>query len=160
MSGRKCVPKRPARLWGIRLWIFPYLNHNYCGNIALRIPKRRCFGKIPSNNLAESSFSGVTAQVQCYGRIDRCSAAYFSDTARNRFVDRPTTKNQMEGHQQVFFHGLPDELQITLVMFAMEDAPENWQSNNNDMNWQRTMRHMKVELTWEKGFKHTEDEFI
>ena len=87
--------------------------------------KKAMLIKMASNDLDESSFAGVTAQVQCYGRIDRCSAAYFSDTARNIFVDRPTTKNQMEGHQQVFFHGLPDELQITLVMFAMEDAPEN-----------------------------------
>ena len=76
-----------------------------------------------SNNLAESSFSLVTAQFQCYGQIDVCSLATVSDTARNVFMDRPTTKKQMEGHQQVFFHGLPDELQITLVMVAMKDAP-------------------------------------
>ena len=46
------------------------------------------------------------------------------------------------------FHGLPDELYITLVMVAMEDAPEKRQSNINDMNRKRTMRHMEDELTW------------
>ena len=91
------------------------------------MPKRRCFGKIPSNNLAESSFSGVTAQVQCYGRIYMCSAATVSDTARNGLLDHPTTKKQMEGHQQGLLHGLPYELYITLVMVDMEDAPENRQ---------------------------------
>ena len=30
----------------------------------------------------------------------------------------------MEVHQQGLFHGIPDELQITIVMVAMEDAPE------------------------------------
>ena len=45
-------------------------------------------------------------------------------------------------------------------MVAMEDAPGNRQSNNNDMNGQRTMRQMKTELTRYKGFKHDEDEFI
>ena len=51
-----------------------------------------------------------------------CSAAAVSDTASNGFLDLPTTKKQMEGHQQGFFHGLTNELQITLVMVAMEDA--------------------------------------
>ena len=84
-------------------------------------------GKMASNDLAESSFAGVTVQVQCYGRIDMWSAAAISDTARNVFLDCPTTKKQMEGHQQGLFHGLPGELHITLVVVAMEDAPENRQ---------------------------------
>ena len=54
-----------------------------------------------------------------------CSTAAVSDTARNGFLDLPTTKKQMEGHQQRFFHGMPNEMQITLVMIAMEDAPQN-----------------------------------
>ena len=78
-----------------------------------------------STNLAESSFAVGTAQVKCYGRIYMCSAADFIETVRNGFLDFPTTKKQMEGHQQGLFHGLIDELQITLVMVAMEDAPEN-----------------------------------
>ena len=57
-------------------------------------------------------------------------------------------------------HGLSDELHMTLVMIAIEDAPENRQSNNNDLNRQHSMQHIKVELTWEKGFEHAEDEFI
>ena len=76
-----------------------------------------------------------------------CSKAAVSDTASNGLLDHITTKNQMEGHQQGLLHGLPDELNITLVMVAMEDAPENRQSNKNYLNRQRTMRHMKSELT-------------
>ena len=82
-------------------------------------------GKMASNDLAESSFVGVTAKFQCYGQIDMCSAAAVSDTARNDLLDSPTIKKQMEVHQQGFFHGLTDKLQITLVVVAMEDAPEN-----------------------------------
>ena len=66
----------------------------------------------------------------------------------------------MEGHQQGFFHGLPDELHITILMVAMEDAPEKRQSNNNDLNPQRTMQQTKAELTREKGFEHAKDELI
>ena len=85
--------------------------------------KKAILSKMSYNDLAESSFVGVTAKFQCYGRIDMFGAAAVSDTARNGFLDRPTTKKQIEGRQQVLFHGLPDELQITLVMVAMEDAP-------------------------------------
>ena len=98
--------------------------------------------KMASNNLAESSFAGVTPKVQCYGQIYMCSTAAVSDTSRDGLLDHPTTKKQMEGHQQELFHEIPNELQITLVMVAMENAPENRQSNNNNINRQRTMQQM------------------
>ena len=122
--------------------------------------KKALLGKMVYNDLAERSFAGVTEQFQCYSWIYMCSADVVSDTAKNGFLDRPTTRNQMERHQQGLFHVLPDEFQITLVMVDMEDAPENRKSNNNDLNWQLNMRHMKSELTWEKEFKHVKDEFI
>ena len=56
--------------------------------------------KMASNDLSEISFAGVTEQVQCYIRIDICSADAVSDTSRNEFMYCPTTKKQMEGHQQ------------------------------------------------------------
>ena len=76
-----------------------------------------------SNDLDEISFAGVTSQDHCYSRIDMCSAYAVSDTTRNGSLDFPITKNQMEVHQQGLFHGIPDELQITIVIVAMEDAP-------------------------------------
>ena len=62
--------------------------------------KKAMFSKMVSNNHAESSFAGVTAQVQCYSQIDMCNSSSVSDTARNGLLDIPTTKNQMEGHQK------------------------------------------------------------
>ena len=47
--------------------------------------KKSMLGVMASNDLAESSFAGVTAQVQCYGRIGMCNAAAVSDAARNNF---------------------------------------------------------------------------
>ena len=37
------------------------------------------------NDLAESSFAGVTGQVQCYGRICMYRAATVSNVSRNDF---------------------------------------------------------------------------
>jgi len=41
--------------------------------------KTAMLGMLAVNDLAESSFSGVTAQVQCYGRIGMHAAAAVSD---------------------------------------------------------------------------------
>ena len=52
-------------------------------------------GQWASNDLAESSFAGVTAQVQCYGRIGMSNAAAVSDVARNGLLNRDGTKKQI-----------------------------------------------------------------
>ena len=54
--------------------------------------KEAMMGMMAVNDLAESSFAGVTAQVQCYGRIGMHAAAAASDMSRNKFLSRPTTK--------------------------------------------------------------------
>ena len=48
-----------------------------------------------SNDLAEISFAGVTAQVQCYGRIGMSATAAVSDFGRNGFLSRGGTKKQI-----------------------------------------------------------------
>ena len=47
--------------------------------------KKAMLGKMASNDLAKSSFAGVTAQIQCFGRVGMSAAAAVSDTARNGF---------------------------------------------------------------------------
>ena len=53
-------------------------------------------GKMASNYLAESSFAGVTAQVQCYGRIGMSAAAAVSDVGRNGFLSRGGIKRPID----------------------------------------------------------------
>ena len=57
--------------------------------------KKAMLGKMASNDLAESSFAGVTAQVQCFGRIGMSAAAAVSDTARNGFLFRGEMKKRI-----------------------------------------------------------------
>lgn len=75
------------------------------------------------NDLAESAFAGVTTQVQCDGRIGMHAAASVSDMSWNSFLSHPTTKKDIFKGEQGLFHGLPEELRVTAVMAAMEDAP-------------------------------------
>jgi len=58
--------------------------------------KKAMIGRYASNDLAESSFAGVTAQIQCYGRIGLCAAAAVSDCNRNGFLHRGTIKKQIK----------------------------------------------------------------
>ena len=50
---------------------------------------------VTSNDLAESSFSGVTAHDQCYGRIGMISATALSDVGRNGFLSRGSVEKQI-----------------------------------------------------------------
>ena len=52
-------------------------------------------GQWALNDLAESSFYGVTAQVQCYGQIDMSNAAAVSNVARNGLLNPDGKKNQI-----------------------------------------------------------------
>ena len=97
-------------------------------------------GQWASNDLAESSFAGVTAQVQCYSRIGMCNAAAVSDVARNGFLNRVSTKSTNKKIKETtceLYHGLPKELQITLLVTCMEDAPETRKQNNDDLERSR-----------------------
>ena len=100
-------------------------------------------GMMAVNDLAESSFAGVTAQVQCYGRIGMHAAAGVSDIQRNGFLARPTTKTAIAKNDRGMFQGLPEELRITAVMVAMEDAPATRKSNVASVEAQREMKAQK-----------------
>ena len=54
--------------------------------------KESLYGLMAVNDLAESSFAGLTAQVEVYGRIGMANAAAISDMARNGFLSRPSKK--------------------------------------------------------------------
>ena len=47
--------------------------------------KKAMLGKMASNDLAESLFAGITAQVQCCGCIGMCAAAAVSDCDGSEF---------------------------------------------------------------------------
>ena len=83
-----------------------------------------------TNDLAESSFAGITSQVQTYGWIGMCNAAAISDMSRNGYLFRPTTKKDLKEGNRGLFHDFPEQLRLTSVMSAMEDAPVTHKANN------------------------------
>ena len=115
--------------------------------------KNDMLGRWATNDLAESSFGGVTLQVQCFGRIGLCNAAAISDMRMNRFLSRPTTKKQMESDDIGLVHGLPDELKISLLMVAMDDAHETRNANVDALSKQRKMKREKWSWPRTKNWK-------
>ena len=72
--------------------------------------KEELLGFMSVNDLAESSFAGVTAQLQVFVRIGMSSAATISNMARNGFLDQPTTNKEMSDNKTSMFHDFPEEL--------------------------------------------------
>ena len=89
------------------------------------------------NDLAESSFAGVTAQLQVFVRIGMSSAATISNMARNGFLDQPTTNKEMSDNKTSLFHDFSEELQITAIMCVVQEASATRQSNNDAMERER-----------------------
>ena len=93
-----------------------------------------------TNDPAESSFTGVTSQVQTYVRICMCNASAIINMSINGYLSCPTTKKDLKEGNRGMFHDFPEELQLTAVMAAMEDAPVTHQSNNQSLQLQSERR--------------------
>ena len=105
-----------------------------------------------TNDLAESSFGTVTNQMQRFSRIDIAGAAAVSDLQRNQFLNRVGEKG--------IFHNFSDEIQISLVLTAMEDAPRTRRENRSLLNRQCKAKQMKEEMIKEKGLQKATEEYI
>ena len=72
--------------------------------------KEELLGFMAVNDLAESSFTGVTSQLQVFGRTGMAIAADISNMTRNGFLNRPTTNKEMSDKKTSMFHDFPEEL--------------------------------------------------
>ena len=139
--------------------------------VTVTMKKRAMLGQWASNDLDESSYTGVTAQVQCYSRIGMSNATAVSDVVRNGLLSSDGTKKQINHATKItkkkqkdkkrgLYHGLPKDLHITLLMMCMEDSPATRKQNNDDLNRSRECRAQKDKVAKEKGVEDAEDEFI
>ena len=61
--------------------------------------KESLIGMMAVNDLAESAFGGVTAQLEVFGRAGLAHLAVVSDMQRNGFLERPVTKKDIENKE-------------------------------------------------------------
>ena len=81
--------------------------------------KKSMLGKMSTNDISESSFTGVTYQVKTYGWIGMCNSAAISDMYRNIYLSRPTTRKDLKEGSRGMFHYFTEELRLPAVMAAM-----------------------------------------
>ena len=112
--------------------------------------KTALMGKMAVNDRAESSFAGVTAQIQDYGWVGLANGAAISNMSRNGFLDHPLTKTDLKGQRRGLFYSLSQELQLTAVVAAMEYAPTTRKSNNDAQEKQHEAKRRKKELMKDK----------
>ena len=55
--------------------------------------KKSLFGMMAVNDLAESVFGGLTAQIEVFGRIGLSNAAAVSNMQRNGYLKQPNLEN-------------------------------------------------------------------
>ena len=106
------------------------------------------------NDLAESSFAGVTAQLQVFGRIVISSAAAISNMARNGLLERPTTNKEMSGNKKSLFRDFPEELQISAIMCAVQEVTATRQSNTNAFDIQCNAKQDSNNLVKREGLEN------
>ena len=56
-------------------------------------------GMVATNDLAKSAVGAMTAQLEVFERVGLASAAAVSDTQRNGYLERPTTKKVTENNK-------------------------------------------------------------
>ena len=83
-------------------------------------------GKMAVNDPAESSFGGVTRQLQCHGRINLTSATGVDQCKRNNLFSRGFELKNKEvkdqGTRQGMFIGMKEEMKQSLIEVSMEQA--------------------------------------
>ena len=87
----------------------------YSWDVASDELKKSLFVLMDMNDLAESAFGGLTAQLELFGRIGLANAAAVSNMQRNGYLKRPN----LENNEVSLYFGLPEEPRITTAMTAV-----------------------------------------
>ena len=117
-------------------------------------------GFMDVNDIADSSFAGVTSQIQVFGRIGMTSAADISNMASNGFLDRPTTNKEMSNKKTSLFHNLTEELQITAIICTVQEYTATRQSNTNDTDIHLNAKQERYKLLKQERLEKVTYEFI
>ena len=99
----------------------------YSWDVASDELKKSLFGLMAVNDIAESEFRVLTAQLEVFGSIGVENAVAVSKMQRNGYLKWPN----LEKNEVSLYFGLPEELQITATMTAVKLAPVVRRSNNN-----------------------------
>ena len=110
--------------------------------------------EMATNDIAESSFAGVSSHIQKFSSIDISSAPVVSDMQCNKFFKHTGEDNIG------LFHKFPAGICMALVKVAMEDAPRTTETNNELLNRQCKAKRLKLEIAKEKILQKATESYI
>ena len=81
------------------------------------------------------------------------SNADISDMPMNGFLYQPTTNKDMSDKKTSLFHYFTEELQITAIMCAVQEAPATRQSKTDDMDGRRNTKQERDNMVKQEGLE-------
>ena len=113
--------------------------------------KKALEGMVAVNGISESSFAGLTSQVEVLGRIGVDNAVKVSDVNYNGFLHHPpVNKKKKVEVKHGLFHGLPEDPKITAVMAMVERVPATTKANSRTVKRQWEIKCQREEMTKEE----------
>ena len=119
----------------------------YSWDVASDELKKSLLGLMAVNDLAESAFGGLTAQLEVFGRIGLANAAAVSDMQWNGYLKRPN----LENNEVSLYFGLPKELWITVTMTAVKLSPSVRNSKNNKQTCFKEKKRERDKMVMQEG---------
>jgi hypothetical protein len=113
-------------------------------------------GKYAVNDPAESSFGGLTRELQCFGRIALGSAGGVAQSRRNGDLKRQRTARGKDG----IFHCLSTEMRQSLLTMCMQNVEATRDADRTALNAQRAAKRRKEELAREASMAKGQEAFI
>ena len=122
--------------------------------------KDALIGLMAVNDLSDSAFASVTSQLQAFYRIVMSSADAIRYMDSNDFLDQPTTNKEMNDKKKILFHYFPEELHITAIMCAVQEAPTTRQLKTNAMERHCNTKQERDNMVKREVSEKATDEFI
>ena len=137
----------------------------FCWELTTDEDHEQGLGKYAVNDPAESSFGGLTQQLQCFGRIALASAGGVAQARWNGDLKRQRTARTAKGKASTsakdgIFHRLPVKMQASLLTMCMAALAETRVADQAALKAQREAKRRKQELAREAALAKGQESFI
>ena len=122
--------------------------------------KNALLGNKATNEEAESTLGGATAQLQKFGRIGLASMAAVSAMKRNGFFHRQGLSKKDKKKKEGVFIEIDSDLRDAIIKMAIEDAPQQRVMNNKALEKMIKVRQEKEKLAKQEAEKNNVNAYI
>ena len=135
----------------------------FCWELTTEEDHEQGLGKYVVNDPAESSFGGLTRELQCFGRIALRSAGAVAQCRWNGDLKRQRPahgKARTAASEDGIFHRLSAKMQQSLLTMCMEDKETTRAADRAALDAQRAEKRRKEELARKAAMAKGQEAFI